>query len=150
MQLRANTLLAFTGDEEAAVDANPVMDNDDITTTSPVTQSIHSVTSSQNANTAPEADPGGPIRSLMDAKARPKPRGESMKPPIEQWILGRGRKDKFNLISWLIDGCLRYSVKGSSIPKCQYRDQKEEPSEVQTFDGFLNNVFKTDLGAVGK
>lgn len=74
-----------------------------------------------------------PSPSGLHAKTKPDP---------DQWIRGRHMKDKLNLLSWLIDG----------KPDCYNTCGKlDEPiSEYQTFDGFFNNLFKVDLGAVGK
>lgn len=69
------------------------------------------------------------------------------KPNPEEWIKGRKTEDKLNLISWLIDGCLIDGPNGNDCMK----PLKDEPvPEFQTFDGFFNNLFKIDLGAVGE
>ncbi|ODN05836.1 Dual oxidase 1, partial [Orchesella cincta] len=64
---------------------------------------------------------------------KPQPSGNS------GWIKGRKPVEKLNLISWLIDGCLDHKIctpTHDSLP------------EYQTFDGFFNNIFQVELGAV--
>jgi hypothetical protein len=81
-----------------------------------------------------------------------------MKPLPQDWILGRKSLEKMNLISWLIDGCFINDTgaprvsQDSAIPKCSFKSDvsSEAAPEFQTFDGFFNNPFKVDLGAVGK
>ena len=57
-----------------------------------------------------------------------------------------------NLISWVIDGCL-IGLNENEPRSCNLEEieeqSKDPPSEFQSFDGFYNNVFKVDLGAVG-
>lgn len=80
------------------------------------------------------------------------------KPEVNEWILGRHPEKKLNLISWLIDGCLIHQLSSSTsvnpalalIKGCKKEFPHTKPPEFQSFDGFFNNVFKVDLGAVGK
>jgi hypothetical protein len=109
----------------------------------------------------------GPV--IFSDDIRPTPERQTSinnKPLPNQWIFGRKQKDKLNLISWLIDGCYFYTeqeqvlqVLSSSkkFKKCEYADNPKDnpdnhsnPPEFQSFDGFFNNPFKVDLGAVGK
>lgn len=65
------------------------------------------------------------------------------KPPPNEWIKGRKVDEKVCLIAWLIDG-----ERDCSQP---IKPRHEESLvEYQSFDGFYNNAFKVDLGAVGK
>lgn len=65
----------------------------------------------------------------------------------EQWILDRPMMSKLNLIAWLIDNEPNACNKEGS---CKLKNTPQEPlPEYQTFDGFFNNLFKVDLGAVG-
>jgi len=83
---------------------------------------------------------------------------EAEKPQLSEWILGRHPNDKLNFISWLVDGCFYYkSPTPSTIPECEFRGTKnasgavpDHPPEFQSFDGFSNNIFHNQLGAVGR
>jgi len=69
------------------------------------------------------------------------------KPTPAQWIQGRKSSDKLNLMSWLIDGCPDFKDKdciSNSVAR------QESLPEFQTFDGFFNNIFQVELGAVGR
>ncbi len=85
------------------------------------------------------------------------PKIEATKPKLSEWILDRHPNDKLNFISWLVDGCFYYkSSKPSKIPACSFNgtgnvsvEIVEHPPEFQSFDGFSNNIFHNQLGAVG-
>ncbi|CAG7733979.1 unnamed protein product [Allacma fusca] len=88
---------------------------------------------------------------------------QSEKPKASDWIQGRHPNSKLNLIAWLVDGIPNCFVRNGSSVNCmddycvssacerilEARKEKERiPAEVQSYDGFFNNIFKTDLGAV--
>lgn len=117
----------------------------------------------QNSQNGPVTFPESPpLGESFKADAEPL---VVSKPSPHQWIFGRNKEDKLNLISWLIDGCYFYTKKDevqqflptSTYEKCKHADNPTEnpdneshPPEFQTYDGFFNNPFKVDLGAVGK
>lgn len=75
------------------------------------------------------------------------------KPDAGTWIRGRHPRQKLNLISWLVDGCFYYTDGDPGVDACPWReapDQHDPQPEYASFDGFYNNVFKADLGAVGE
>ena len=58
-----------------------------------------------------------------------------------------------NLISWVIDGCYINKTENTALACNEEEIEHQEshpPTEFQSFDGFYNNIFKIDLGAVGK
>ncbi|CAL8138364.1 unnamed protein product [Orchesella dallaii] len=95
-----------------------------------------------------ESKPPIPPDALQDEARMLKPESQGLqgsntvkKPEPNQWIKGRKPIEKLNLISWLIDGCLDHK-------NCDVGTRHEDLPEFQTFDGFFNNLFQVELGAV--